>query len=93
MAETIGEWTPTQLVRFIQEQLRQSPPVQAPNLTSDDLTVTKKLSCLDQLQFYQNQYTVGAAGTASALPANPLGYFRILDFTGNVRAVPYYNAT
>jgi hypothetical protein len=35
--------------------------------------------------------TVGAAGTASALPANPAGYLTI-DADGGVRKVPFYNA-
>lgn len=35
--------------------------------------------------------TVGAAGAASALPANPLGYkIEYIDGVGNVK-VPYYN--
>ncbi len=36
--------------------------------------------------------TVGAAGGASALPATPLGYFRI-KLNGGVVAIPYYNAS
>ena len=33
--------------------------------------------------------TVGAAGAASALPANPTGYLSI-SINGTVRKVPYY---
>lgn len=35
------------------------------------------------------QTTVGAAGAASALPANPTGYW-LLNINGTVRAIPYY---
>lgn len=35
------------------------------------------------------QATVGAAGAASALPANPTGYW-LLNINGTVRAIPYY---
>jgi hypothetical protein len=37
------------------------------------------------------QTTVGAAGAASALPANPTGYFKF-NVAGTVYAVPYYAA-
>jgi hypothetical protein len=36
------------------------------------------------------QFTVGAAGGASALPATPLGYLRFWIGTTEV-AIPYYN--
>lgn len=93
MAETIGEWSPGQLVRFIQDMLRSNPPEFAPNLTAETLKVTDKFSCSDQLQLFQFQTTVGAAGGASALPATPRGYFRFLDYTGAVVLVPYYPVT
>lgn len=90
MAETIGEWSPGQLVRFVQDMLRQNPPEFAPNLTAETLRVTEKLTCADQIQMTQFQTTVGAAGGASALPATPKGYFRYLDYTGAPVLVPYY---
>lgn len=37
------------------------------------------------------QSTVGAAGAASALPANPVAYIKIADVSGNVYVVPAYN--
>lgn len=38
-----------------------------------------------------SQTTVGAAGAASALPANPVAYIKIADQSGNVFVVPAYN--
>lgn len=89
--ETIGDWSTSQLVRFLQEQLRQNPPVQAINLTASTLTCTSMLTIADQVQFNQVQSTVGSAGGASALPATPTGYIKILDYQGNVKVIPYYN--
>lgn len=89
--DTIGKWTVSELVRFLQEQFRQNPPESSPNLSSDNLTVTALLNILDQVEFNQAQATVGAAGAASALPATPAGYIKILDFTGQPKVIPYYN--
>lgn len=89
---TIGNWTSGQLVKFFQNMLRLHPPESAVNLTADEINVTKTLKCTDQVQFFQVQATVGATGTASALPANPAGYIRILDYAGNVKLIPYYNS-
>jgi len=89
---TIGQWTTDQLVRFFQNMIRLHPPESSVNITAEDVNVVKTLKCLDQIQLFQNQTTVGAAGSASALPANPAGYFRVLDYTGNVKLVPYYNS-
>lgn len=89
--ETIGGWSISQLVRFLEDTLRQNPPSRIPTLTCEDLTVTTNLVHQDKVQFVQRQSTVGGAGGASALPATPLGYFLIQDYTGATRAVPYYN--
>jgi hypothetical protein len=88
--EKIGDWTTEQLVHFIENTLRDSPPSKIPNLISENLTVPTKLIVSDQVQFGKSQTTVGAAGTASALPATPSGYFRFIDYTGTMRAVPFY---
>ena len=37
-----------------------------------------------------HQTTVGAAGGASALPATPTGYAKLVDVTGTIYVVPYY---
>lgn len=89
--ETIGDWTISQLIRWLQTQLQQNPPISALTLGVDNVTVNKTLTCIDQVQFLQAQTTVGAAGGASALPATPAGYFAILDFTGAKKVVPYFN--
>lgn len=39
------------------------------------------------------QTTVGAAGAASALPANPTGYVKIKDSGGTIRVIPFYAAS
>jgi hypothetical protein len=88
---TIGQWTEERLVRFIQNMIRQHPPESAVSLQADEITVNKMLRCKDQLQFFRFQTTVGAAGGAAALPATPTGYIPILDYTGTVKLVPYYN--
>ncbi len=36
------------------------------------------------------QLTVGSAGGASAIPANPTGYAKIIDKAGTIYVVPYY---
>jgi hypothetical protein len=38
------------------------------------------------------QTTIGAAGGASALPATPLGYFKMERADGTIVAVPYFTA-
>lgn len=91
--ETIGDWTVEKLVRFLQQALEENPPSRIPTLVCDDITTNVKLTLADQIQFSQAQTTVGAAGSASALPANPSGYIRILDFTGNPFVIPYYKAS
>jgi hypothetical protein len=91
--ETIGKWTVSELVRFMQEQLRQNPPTNAPTFTTSQLKCYELLDIKDQVQFNQVQTTVGAAGSASALPATPSGYIRILDYTGQPFVIPYYKAT
>lgn len=94
MAEdTIGDWTVEKLVRFLQQALEENPPSKIPNLTCDQLTVATTFTVLDQVQFGQFQTTVGAAGSASALPANPSGYIKVLDYTGQPFVIPYYKAS
>lgn len=89
---TIGEWTEALLVKFIQNMIRLHPPEASSGLIVDELEVVQKFKCLDQIQFSRKPYTtVGAAGTASALPANPVGYIPILDSGGKTMLIPYYN--
>lgn len=88
--ETIGTWTVSQLVRFLEDAMRQNPPSRIPMLTTEELTVADNITISDKVVFTQRQSTVGAAGGASALPATPSGYFVVQDYTGASRAVPYY---
>lgn len=91
--ETIGDWTVERLVRFLQQALEENPPNRIPTVVCDTLTVNTTATFIDQLQFNQTQTTVGGAGSGSALPANPVGYLKILDYTGQPFVVPYYKAS
>lgn len=90
--ETIGDWTVEKLVRFIQQSLEEFPPSRFPTISCDTFTSNIQTTFNDQVQFMQFQTTVGAAGAASALPATPTGYFRVLDYTGQPHVIPYYKA-
>lgn len=91
--DTIGDWTVERLVRFLQQALEENPPSRIPTVVCDTLTVNTTATFADQLQFTQTQTTVGSAGSASALPANPTGYIKILDYTGQPFVIPYYKAS
>jgi len=91
--ETIGEWTVERLVRFLQNALEETPPSRIPTLVCDALSVNVKHIFGDQVQFSQAQLSVGAAGSATAPPATPSGYIRILDYTGAPFVIPYYKAS
>ena len=91
VTETIGEWTPTQLVKFLQESLTSNPPTFSPNLKVEEFEVVRKAQIMDEIQFFQSTTSVGAAGGAAALPATPVGYIKILDYRGLVKLIPYYN--
>ena len=88
----IGDWTEAQLIRFIQDVLRNDPVPLAAVASADEMIVGRKLTVNDEVLFNGTaQSTVGAAGGASALPATPAGYIRILDNQGAVKVIPYYN--
>lgn len=91
--EKIGDWTPTQLTRYVQQLLQDTDFLNAAKRVYDELTVTRKLIVSDEQQFLQAQTTVGAAGSATALPATPTGYFKVLDPLGKVVAIPFYTAS
>lgn len=89
----IGDWTEAQLIRFMQDVLRNDPVPLPSSASADELLVTRKLTVNDEIVYNGGaQATVGAAGGASALPATPAGYFRVLDNQGVVRVIPYYNS-
>lgn len=87
----IGNWSEQQLIRFVQDALRNDPAPLPPAAQTDELIVARKFTLYDEIQFSgTSQTTVGGAGSASALPANPVGYIRILDNQGQVQVIPYF---
>ncbi|SRR6266496_2843861 len=88
---TIGQWSVDEFVKFLQAQFEENPPQKFTVIVVEEAEVVTTLKVLDQIQLTQVQSTVGAAGSAAPLPANPAGYFRVLDYTGQVKLVPYYN--
>jgi hypothetical protein len=88
--DTIGGWTPQQLTKYLQAALREDEILSATVKTFDEVFVNRLITVIDEIKFSQAQATVGAAGGASALPATPKGYFKVLDPTGAVVLVPYY---
>lgn len=91
--ETIGDWTVEKLVRFLQQALEENPPSRLPTIVCDTIETNITATFKDQVQFNQVQTTVGTAGSATALPANPSGYIRVLDYTGQPFVIPYYKAS
>jgi len=90
--ETIGDWTVERFTRFIQQVIQENPPSVINTLSCDTALVATQLTVNDQVQFNNVQFTVGAAGAAPALPATPAGYFRVKDFTGQQKVIPFYDA-
>jgi hypothetical protein len=88
--EQIGSWTSSQLTRYVQQLLQDTDFLNAAKRTYDELAVVRKLTVDDEMQFMQTQSNVGAAGGASALPATPAGYIRVLDPLGKLVVIPYY---
>jgi len=89
-SESIKDWTLNRLLRLIQDVTRD---VATPNPTYENVTITDNLLLDGNLVFEQpSQTTVGAAGSASALPANPTKYIKITDETGTQLVIPAYKA-
>lgn len=91
MAGTIANWDTTTLTKFIQDALRNNPPQFTVNQTIEKLTCKTLLTISDQVQFLRSVGTA-TAGTGGAPPAQVAGYFEVLDPSGSVKKVPYYNA-
>lgn len=89
--QKIGDWDVTRLIKFVKDLLENDPPSSFPKAQADELDINNKLTLHDQIQFALPQSTVGAAGGASALPATPKLYVKVLDPFGNVRVVPLFN--
>jgi hypothetical protein len=88
--ETIEGWDTTRFVKFLENYLK-SNNIPLPLVGQmDELAVRQKLTVADELEFLRTTTTVGAAGSASALPATPDSYTYVLDPYGNVRLVPLY---
>lgn len=89
-ADRLADWTTADLYRFVQQMIRDDDTVNAPNKTIDELTVGRKLILTDEMQFSNAQTTVGSAGAASALPATPEFYTKVLGPNGQTYLLPLY---
>lgn len=65
---TIASWTPTDLIKFVQDQQKNSPVLEYEQITVDDLYVLHKLTLTDLIEFTKNiNYTV--VGLTAGAPA------------------------
>lgn len=92
-SDTIGDWSSTELTRFVQQLIQADENVTAPNRTFEEVNISRKLTIDDELAFTQSQTTVGTAGAASAPPASPELYVKVLGPDGQVRLIPLYKAS
>lgn len=85
--DTIGDWSVSRLLKFMAEAISSA---QSGTNKFDSLYVDQMF--VDDIFAVNNtQTTVGATGSADALPANPVKYIRIVDDTGTVVVIPAYN--
>jgi hypothetical protein len=90
---TIGDWNMNQLTRFVNQLIAEHDTASNPNRIFDEVEVGRKLRIKDELAFLGSTVTApGAAGAASALPATPELYVKVLDPTGQVRLIPLYKS-
>jgi hypothetical protein len=85
--DSIGNWTSTQLVKFIKEIFQRDPPDQIPRTSIDELIVSTKLRVADTIEFLKNPYYSKVASSGSVdpyfknswvnygSPYNPAGYW------------------
>ncbi len=90
--DTIGEWTTGELLRYIQQLLRDDETVQGLTRGASTFTVSRKLTVSDELMLQQTQTTVGGAGAASAPPATPEVWAKVTGPDGIIRVIPLYKA-
>jgi hypothetical protein len=90
--QTIGGWTVSDLVQFLNARQSENKPLNSSALTCESLSVTEKAVFIDQLQVIPYVNIVGGSGAAAPLPANPAGYFKFLNRSGTTVLVPFYNA-
>ena len=89
--DTIGTWTTTDLIRFLQAILRDDETIRNLSLGSDSFKVRDRLTLDNELMFGQAGTTsVGAAGAASAPPASPELYIKVIGPDNTVRLIPLY---
>lgn len=89
--DTIGNWDPAQLMRYVRDQLTQDPVPMASNGTVDELIVARKFTVTDEIAFNGTAASTATAGSGAAVPVAVAGYIRILDNQGQVRVIPYFN--
>lgn len=63
-ADTIGQWTTNQLIKFVQDTFRNDPPQLPTQAQTEELTVTRKLTVQDELFIVNQQlfHKIGATG-------------------------------
>lgn len=88
--DTIGDWTSTELLRYIQQLIRDDETVAGLSRGANTFTVSRKLTISDELVLQQTQTTVGIAGGASAPPATPDLWAKVTGPDGVVRLLPLY---
>lgn len=90
-SQTIGDWTTTDLIKFVQAVLRDDETIHNLSSQSDDYKVNNRLTVVNEIAFSQTGATsVGAAGAASAPPASPELYIKVVGPNGTVYQVPLY---
>lgn len=89
--QTIAEWTTTDLIKFIQAVMRDDETVRALSAGTDDFKVSNRLTVNNELAFSQpGTTTVGTAGAASAPPASPELYIKVVGPDGTIHQIPLY---
>lgn len=84
--DTIANWNPSRLIKFIKQLFETDPPAFLPRANIQDLTVTGTLSINDQIKFIRdpNFHNIGATGEPAFTNSwvnfnaldNPASYWR-----------------
>lgn len=86
--DTIGDWTVSRLIKFVQDAVIAA---QGGVGAFETVIARENLVADNNLVINNSQATVGAAGGAPSLPATPVKYLRVVDDAGNVVVIPAYN--
>lgn len=79
----IGDWDVSTLIKFVQDQQRNTPVLEYEQITVDDLYVLHKLTLTDLIEFTKNvNYTI--VGQSAGAPAFANGWVNF--------GAPYHNA-